>query len=82
MPSRLEGLPNALIEAMYLERPVVATKCIPVVSRIVDDGKNGYLAESENILSIAECMVKALTLQHVKMTYKPSTNEDFIRLFR
>ena len=82
MPSRLEGLPNALIEAMYLERPVVATKCIPVVSRIVDDGKNGYLAESENILSIAECMEKALTLQHVKMIYKPSTNEDFIRLFR
>lgn len=82
MPSRLEGLPNALIEAMFLERPVVATKCIPVVSRIVNDGKNGFLAETENILSIAECMEKAMSLKNVKITYNPPSNEDFIRLFR
>lgn len=82
MPSRLEGLPNALIEAMYLGRPVVATKCIPIVSRIVDDGKNGYLAETENVDSIAACMLKVPLLKDVKMSYQPSSNDDFIRLFR
>lgn len=82
MPSRLEGLPNALIEAMYIGRPVVATKCIPVVERIVDDGQNGYLAETENVDSIADCMLKAPMLKNVKMTYRPSVDEDFIKLFR
>ena len=82
MPSRLEGLPNALIEAMYIGRPVVATKCIPVVSRIVDEGQNGFLAETENVDSIAECMMKAPLLRNVRMTYRPSVDEDFIKLFR
>ena len=81
MPSRLEGLPNALIEAMYLKRPVVATKCIPIICRIVDDGKNGYLAETENVESIAECMKKAPYLQNVQMSYRPASAENVVRLF-
>lgn len=82
MPSRLEGLPNALIEAMYIGRPVVATKCIPVVSRIVSDGVNGFLAESGDIESIADCMLKAPALKNVHMTYRPSSDQDFINIFQ
>lgn len=81
MPSRLEGLPNSLIDAMYLQKPVVATKCIPVVERIVKDGYNGYLAENNNIDSIASGMIRALSLKGFYMTYQPSKKEDFIKLF-
>ncbi|MFA5389286.1 MAG: glycosyltransferase family 4 protein [Candidatus Omnitrophota bacterium] len=42
-----EGTPVSLIEAMAAARPVVATK-VGGVSDIVEDGKNGYLAESED----------------------------------
>lgn len=81
MPSRLEGLPNSLIDAMYLGKPVVATKCIPVVERIVQNGYNGILAESGDVDSIANGMVKALQLKEFAMTYKPASKEDFIKLF-
>ena len=81
MPSRLEGLPNSLIEAMYLGKPVVATKCIPIVSRIVKDGYNGILVETENIDSLAQGMKKALELKNYVMTYKPASQEDFCKLF-
>lgn len=82
MPSRLEGLPNSLIDAMYLKRPVVATKCIPIIERIVDDGYNGCLVETENIDGIAKGMVKALQLKDFKMTYKPASSDMFVSLFK
>ena len=81
MPSRLEGLPNSLIEAMYLQRPVVATACIPVVNRIIEHGVNGYVVENENIYALADAMIKALHLKNVRMSYIPSSKEDFINLF-
>lgn len=81
LPSRIEGLPNVLVEAMYLGRPVVATKCIPFISRIVDDGKNGIICETENPQALANAMIKAVDLKKNKMTYKPSTADDFVKIF-
>ena len=81
LPSRLEGLPNALVEAMYLKKPVVATTCIEIIKRMVEDGYNGYLVPSEDTDAMADAMVKALNLKNFTMTYSPSKPEDFIRLF-
>lgn len=81
MPSRLEGLPNSLIEAMYLGKPVVATRCIPVIDRIVDEGINGYVVPTEDTNALAEAMLKAPLLHNPKMSYQPASKEDFIRLF-
>lgn len=81
MPSRMEGLPNSLIEAMYLGLPVVATRCIPVIDRIVEDGYNGYIVETDNGETLADAMIKALNLKNFQMTYKSATKDDFIRLF-
>lgn len=80
-PSRLEGLPNALIEAMYLGKPVVATRCIPVVDRIVKDGYNGYIVNSEDIEGLANAMVKAPQLHDFVTTYKSATKQEFVKLF-
>ena len=82
MPSRFEGLPNSLIDAMYLGKPVVATRCIPVIDRIVKNDYNGIVVESENIDALAEGMKKATLLKDFEMTYHSATNEDFISLFR
>lgn len=82
MPSRFEGLPNALIDAMYLGKPVVATRCIPVIDRIVKDSYNGIVVESEDVKALAEGMKKAPSLKEFKMTYHPATTEDFIFLFK
>lgn len=82
MPSRFEGLPNSLIDAMYLGKPVVATRCIPVIDRIVKDGYNGIMVESENIEALAEGMKKAPLLKDFEMTYHPASTMDFVSLFR
>lgn len=81
LPSRLEGLPNSLIEAMYLGKPVVATKCIPIISRIVEDGYNGLLVDSEDYISMAKAMEEAIKLKDYKPTYEPSSMVDFIKIF-
>lgn len=81
LPSRMEGLPNSLIEAMYLKRPVVATRCIPIISRMVKEGYNGYTVESENPKQLAEAMQKALSIEISEMIYKPSLPPQFIELF-
>lgn len=81
MPSRLEGLPNSLIDAMFLGKPVVATKCIPIIERIVKDGYNGCLAENNDVGSIADKMIEALGLKNFKMTYQPADKNDVISLF-
>lgn len=82
LPSRVEGLPNALIEAMYLKRPVVATLCIPVISRIVKNGYNGITIPVEDPQALSTAMIHALTLKDFSMTYQPSNEEDYVRLFR
>lgn len=82
LPSRLEGLPNALVEAQYLGRPCVAATCIPVIDRIIKEGVNGYKVPSEDYLAMAEAMIKAPALGEIKMTYKSATKEDFIQLFK
>ena len=80
-PSRVEGLPNALIEAMYLGVPVVATRCVPVVDRIVKDGYNGFIVNPDSVDELAEAMLKAITLKNFMMTYKSATEDDFRKLF-
>ena len=79
LPSRFEGLPNALIEAMYLGRPVVATRCLKVIGDMVREGENGYTCDVGNIDELATLMLNAIKLKNCKMTYQPARQEDFIK---
>lgn len=82
LPSRIEGLPNALVEAQYLGRPCVATVCIPMIDRIINEGENGYKVPSEDYEKLATAMVKAPRLGQISMSYHPTTKEEFIKLFQ
>lgn len=52
LPSRSEGRPNALIEALAAARAVVASD-IPAVSELVIDGKNGFLFPVDDAVALA-----------------------------
>jgi glycosyltransferase involved in cell wall biosynthesis len=60
LPSRAEGVPRALIEAMAAGKPVVATR-VSGIPFIIEDGSNGLLAEPESIDHLASQMDRLLS---------------------
>lgn len=81
LPSRAEGLPNALIEASYLGVPCVATRCLNIVNEIIKNGQNGYTVEIDDVNGFASAMINAVEIPYRKMIYKPGTKEEIQRLF-
>jgi glycosyltransferase involved in cell wall biosynthesis len=55
MPSRYEGLPLAMVEAMLCSRSVVATD-VAGHSEVVDDGVTGFLAGSSTVASVRRAL--------------------------
>ncbi len=81
LSSRNEGLPNVLIEALYIGTPAAACNCIPVIERIIENGKTGYLAKSEDAVGLADAMMKASKLGRIKSSYKASSIESLLQYF-
>lgn len=81
LSSRNEGLPNVLIEALSLGTPCAASRCIPIISRIIKEGENGYTSDSEDPEGLANAMIKASKIEEIRNSYHPATEEDFQNLF-
>lgn len=56
MSSRLEGFPNALIEAMSMGLPVVSTRCPHGPAEIICSGKNGLLVPVDDYTALGEAI--------------------------
>ena len=59
LPSYREGMPRAILEAMAMGRPVIATD-VPGCRDAIRPGWNGWLAESRNVRHLEECLRKAM----------------------
>jgi len=53
LPSRFEGYPNALVEALAAGCPVIATNCPGASEQILGGGLYGMLVEPENVDALA-----------------------------
>jgi glycosyltransferase involved in cell wall biosynthesis len=60
LTSANEGLPVAVIEALSAGKPVVSTR-VGGVPELIEDGRTGYIVEPENVESIAEGLMKAVS---------------------
>ena len=61
MPSRCEGMPLTIVEAMFCGRPVVATN-VGGISEVIRDGHTGFLAAAAAV----ECFGEALERMWVR----------------
>lgn len=59
LPSRWEGMPNALLEAMACGLPCVATR-VSGADDLISDGVNGLLVEPEQPAEMAEALRKII----------------------
>jgi len=53
LSSKWEGLPNTVLENLYFHKPIVATRCIPYMDTLINDGKNGLLVAVADIEALA-----------------------------
>jgi glycosyltransferase involved in cell wall biosynthesis len=63
MPSRYEGLPLAMVEAMLCARPVVATD-VAGHAEVVEDGVTGFLADAPTVRSVAGALERFWARRH------------------
>lgn len=62
LTSDFEGIPNALIEALQVEMPVISTDCSPGgASLLLGSGQHGLLIERNNVDVLCNAMIKILS---------------------
>ena len=81
LPSRMEGFPNVVLEAMCFNRPIACTTCVDIVKDIISEGKNGYYCEIEDVDALAECMLKASKLKNIDNNYNMFDKQALINVF-
>lgn len=60
LPSRVEGFPNALLEAMGIGLPSISFDCKYGPSELITHNENGFLVEPENVKMMAEYIYKII----------------------
>jgi glycosyltransferase involved in cell wall biosynthesis len=57
LSSRWEGLPNTVLENLFLNKPIVATRCISFMDELIQNGVNGWLTDVDNIKQLTEAIL-------------------------
>jgi glycosyltransferase involved in cell wall biosynthesis len=57
--SEHEGLPRAVVQYVLASRPVVTTK-LPGIDRVVHDGQNGFVTETDDLDAMADPILRLL----------------------
>ncbi len=68
LPSRNEGYPNALVEAMSFGCPSIAVDCNFGPAEIIIDGENGILVNKASISDLANAMLRLAGNDSLKTT--------------
>ena len=61
MPSRFEGMPNALLEAMSFGLPVVVSDACEGTFDLIEDGVSGLIVPAEDPVALANAIIRLVT---------------------
>jgi glycosyltransferase involved in cell wall biosynthesis len=74
LSSRWEGLPNTVLENLYLNKPIIATRCIPFMNELIINGVNGWLVDVENVTELSQAILK---YKELNLDIKNNSLADF-----
>lgn len=60
-PSRFEGFPNAVLEAMGMGAPVISANCPSGPADMIDDGINGRLVPVDDVATLTQVMAELMS---------------------
>jgi glycosyltransferase involved in cell wall biosynthesis len=80
LPSRWEGLPFTIIEAMMAGLPVIASK-VGGVPELVDDGITGFLVPPGDYRSLAQAIQKLVDDKNLREVMGKNGREKALKLF-
>jgi GalNAc-alpha-(1->4)-GalNAc-alpha-(1->3)-diNAcBac-PP-undecaprenol alpha-1,4-N-acetyl-D-galactosaminyltransferase len=69
LPSRFEGYPNALLEALACGLPVIATACPGGTSEILANGRHGMLVPPDDISAMAAALDAMMSASDLREAY-------------
>lgn len=75
LPSRFEGYPNVLLEALATGCPVVATDCPGATAEILQDGRYGVLVPPENVDALASALDRLMSDETLRAAYSRHAHE-------
>jgi glycosyltransferase involved in cell wall biosynthesis len=73
--SRYEGLPTVIIEALLLEKPVIATACPTGVKELLMYGKAGTLTRVGDMAQMSEALHDLLQNKPLQQQYITASKE-------
>jgi GalNAc-alpha-(1->4)-GalNAc-alpha-(1->3)-diNAcBac-PP-undecaprenol alpha-1,4-N-acetyl-D-galactosaminyltransferase len=65
-PSRFEGFPNAVLEAMGMGAAVISADCPSGPAELIEDGISGRLVPVEDVATLAQVMTELMSRQDVR----------------
>lgn len=81
LPSRMEGFPNVVLEAMCFNKPIVSTTCVNVIKDLIKPGRNGYYCDIENPEQLAKYMILASMLKFEISNYDLFNRSTLVNCF-
>jgi GalNAc-alpha-(1->4)-GalNAc-alpha-(1->3)-diNAcBac-PP-undecaprenol alpha-1,4-N-acetyl-D-galactosaminyltransferase len=81
LPSRFEGYPNALLEALAAGCPVIATDCPGATGEILDGGRYGLLVEPEDVDALTLALDQMLSCENLRARFADQARKAVAELY-
>lgn len=75
LSSYREGMPNTVLENLYLKKPIVATRCIPFMNTLIENGENGLLVDTGESKQLANAIMNYKSIDVNKSKFIGNQND-------